>query len=234
MATNHFGPFLLTGLLLPQLVARAATVVAVSSLIHPFARQGAARRPAADRPLRDVARLRADQAREPVLHRRVRPPAPGGRASGAGSRRPPRLRRHPPGRQRSVRPLDRWHRLDPRRRREGGRPARRGGAWPTLMAATADLPGSTYWRAERTGRAAWRARGRRQHQDRTRRVRPAPAVGAQRARDGDPLPLRREWSVRVVRHDLVVETAGEFNRWMQQRADLWVVRVVRRGLRRGS
>ena len=39
MATNHFGPFLLTGLLLPQLVAsEAATVVTVSSLMHRVAR----------------------------------------------------------------------------------------------------------------------------------------------------------------------------------------------------
>jgi NAD(P)-dependent dehydrogenase (short-subunit alcohol dehydrogenase family) len=40
MATNHLGPFLLTGLLLPQLVASAAaTVVTVSSLMHRTARK---------------------------------------------------------------------------------------------------------------------------------------------------------------------------------------------------
>ena len=39
MATNHFGPFLLTGLLMPQLVAsEAARVVAVSSHFHRRAR----------------------------------------------------------------------------------------------------------------------------------------------------------------------------------------------------
>jgi NAD(P)-dependent dehydrogenase (short-subunit alcohol dehydrogenase family) len=40
LATNHFGPFLLTGLLLPQLVAsNAARVVTVSSQMHRVARQ---------------------------------------------------------------------------------------------------------------------------------------------------------------------------------------------------
>ena len=43
MATNHFGPFLLTGLLLPQLVAsEAATVVTVPRTMHRMARQAAA------------------------------------------------------------------------------------------------------------------------------------------------------------------------------------------------
>jgi NAD(P)-dependent dehydrogenase (short-subunit alcohol dehydrogenase family) len=39
LATNHFGPFLLTGLLLPQLLAsKDATVVTVSSIMHRVAR----------------------------------------------------------------------------------------------------------------------------------------------------------------------------------------------------
>ena len=50
MATNHFGPFLLTGLLLPQLVAsEAATVVTVSSLMHRTARSAPLGDPRAER-----------------------------------------------------------------------------------------------------------------------------------------------------------------------------------------
>lgn len=39
MATNHFGPFLLTGLLLPQVTAAGGRVVTVSSNMHKAARQ---------------------------------------------------------------------------------------------------------------------------------------------------------------------------------------------------
>ena len=46
MATNHLGPFLLTGLLLPQLVrSNAARVVTVSSLMHQVARRAPQRDP---------------------------------------------------------------------------------------------------------------------------------------------------------------------------------------------
>lgn len=46
MATNHFGPFLLTGLLFPQLVASAdGRVVAVSSQFHRYARRPPLRDP---------------------------------------------------------------------------------------------------------------------------------------------------------------------------------------------
>jgi NAD(P)-dependent dehydrogenase (short-subunit alcohol dehydrogenase family) len=38
MATNHFGPFLLTGLLLPQVTAAGGRVVTVSSNMHKSAR----------------------------------------------------------------------------------------------------------------------------------------------------------------------------------------------------
>ncbi len=207
MATNHFGPFLLTGLLLPQLVAsKAATVVAVSSLMHRIARRAPLDDPRhsggvyAKWPVYGQSKLanllftyeldrRARRAELPVKALAAHPGFSGTHLAangrfGARAAAPPRSSTRRSGRSRE--------------------PVRMG-AWPTLMAATADLPGSTY--CGPSGPASCVARPWSwQRQGRTRRVRPAPAVGAQRARDGDPLPLRREWSVGVVRHDLVVET----------------------------
>ena len=81
MATNHFGPFLLTGLLLPQLVASEdATVVTVSSQMHRVAPTRPAGGPAHPaRALPALAGLRPDQARQPAVHLRARPPLPAGR-----------------------------------------------------------------------------------------------------------------------------------------------------------
>ena len=118
LATNHFGPFLLTGLLLPQLVASgAATVVTVSSNMHRMARGAPLGDPhGAPRPLLASGASTAQTKLANLLFtyeldRRAREAG----APGQGARRPPGLRRHPPGRQRPVRPLRRRHRLDPRR-----------------------------------------------------------------------------------------------------------------------
>ena len=65
----------------------------------------AARRPApAAGPLLALAGLRADEAGQPALHLRARPPGPPRGAAGQGARRPPRLRGHPPRRERALRP----------------------------------------------------------------------------------------------------------------------------------
>lgn len=147
LATNHFGPFLLTGLLLPQLVAsEAATVVTVSSIYHRYAG-----RPPLDDPTRPgrgpyrkwrvygqskLANLlftleldrRCREAGVPVKALAAHPGFAGthlaangqyGRSSGGVA---------------SV--------LDAAIRAVSQSAA--AGAWPTLMAATADLPGGTY------------------------------------------------------------------------------------------
>jgi NAD(P)-dependent dehydrogenase (short-subunit alcohol dehydrogenase family) len=146
MATNHFGPFLFTGLLLPQLVASGdARVVAVSSNGHRVAR----RAPLGD-PLTKTGRYskwltyaqsklanllftyeldrRAREAKLPVTAMAAHPGFAGthlaangmfGRATGGPA---------------SI--------LDATMRAIGQ--SAEAGAWPTLMAATADLPGSTY------------------------------------------------------------------------------------------
>ncbi len=145
LATNHFGPFLLTGLLLPQLVAsEAARVVTVSSLFHRWARSAPLGDP--HRAPRRYARWqvyaqtklanllftheldrRCREAELPVKALAAHPGFAGthlaangqyGRSSGGVA---------------SI--------LDATIRAVSQSAA--AGAWPTLMAATADLPGDT-------------------------------------------------------------------------------------------
>lgn len=146
MATNHFGPFLLTGLLLPQLVSSGdGRVVTVSSQFHRYARAAPLGDPRAqegrysrwttygDTKLANLLftyeldrRLRV--AGLPVLALAAHPGFAGthlaangqyGRSSGGVA---------------SV--------LDAAIRAVSQSAA--AGAWPSLMAATADLPGGTY------------------------------------------------------------------------------------------
>ena len=146
MATNHFGPFLLTGLLLPQLVAsRAGTVVTVASIMHRVARSAPLGDPYEHRGLylkwrtygqSKLANLmftheldrRARAAEIPVKALAAHPGFAGthlavngqyGRTSGGIA---------------SI--------LDAAIK--GVSQSAAAGAWPTLMAATADLPGATY------------------------------------------------------------------------------------------
>jgi NAD(P)-dependent dehydrogenase (short-subunit alcohol dehydrogenase family) len=145
LATNHAGPFLLTGLLLPQLAASTAgRVVSVSSLAHRSARRAPA---ALSSPSGRYSRWgtygqsklanllftheldrRAREAAVPVKALAAHPGVSGthlvangqvGRSSGGLA---------------SI--LDAVVKVVTQ-------PAERG-AWPTLMAATADLPGGTF------------------------------------------------------------------------------------------
>ncbi|MGN6253264.1 MAG: oxidoreductase [Marmoricola sp.] len=148
LATNHLGPFALTGLLLPHLLASGGgRVVNTSSLAHrltPTAPLGDPRRP--DRPyLRWIAYSQsklADLLFTFELDRRLRDrdlpvvalaAHPGYAATGL-IRTGLTTGRSGPAPVTTI--LEGATRLL-------GQPAAMG-AWPTLMAATADLPGSTY------------------------------------------------------------------------------------------
>jgi NAD(P)-dependent dehydrogenase (short-subunit alcohol dehydrogenase family) len=146
MGTNHFGPFLFTGLLLPQLIAsQDATVVSVASIMHRVARSAPLGDPREHKGLylkwkvygqTKLANLlftyeldrRAREAEIPVKALAAHPGFAGthlavngqyGRTSGGIA---------------SI--LDAVI--------KGVSQSAASGAWPTLMAATADLPGATY------------------------------------------------------------------------------------------
>ncbi|PVG84289.1 short-chain dehydrogenase [Nocardioides gansuensis] len=162
MATNHFGPFLLTGLLLPQLVAtddgskegsreerREGRVVTVSSLMHRAARQAPLHDPRSRRryqrwPAYGESKL-ANLLFTYELDRRARDAGLPLKALAA----------HPglSGTHLTVNGMFAHSHLGEAPRRPAAildaavkavSQSAAAGAWPSLMAATADLPGSTY------------------------------------------------------------------------------------------
>jgi NAD(P)-dependent dehydrogenase (short-subunit alcohol dehydrogenase family) len=144
LATNHLGPFLLTGLLLPRL-RPGARVVTVSSQMHRVARKaplGDPRMPPR-RYLRWVAYSQTKLANLLFTFELDRRLAAAGRAVTAVAAHPGYAGTHLVANGRLGRPSGGLASiLGAVNRRVGQSPA--AGAWPTLMAATADLPGSTY------------------------------------------------------------------------------------------
>jgi len=146
MATNHFGPFLLTGLLLPQLVASGdGRVVNVSSLFHNYALKAPL-----GNPLEQIGRYSkwrvygqsklANLYATAELDRRAREAALPVRALAA----------HPGFSGTHLAANGQYGRssgglatvVDAGVRAVAQSAA--AGAWPSLMAATADLPGNTF------------------------------------------------------------------------------------------
>ncbi len=147
LATNHFGPFLLTGLLLPQLVASGAgRVVAVSSHYHRYAGKAPLGDPTRQggglyRTWRVYAQSKlANLLFTAELDRRCREGGVPVKATAA----------HPGFAGTHLAANGQYGRssggvasvLDAAIRAVSQSAA--AGAWPTLMAATADLPGGTY------------------------------------------------------------------------------------------
>lgn len=146
MATNHFGPFLLTGLLLPQLVASGdGRVVAVSSLMHTTAPKA---------PLSDPRQQRGRYLRWPVygqsklanllftseLDRRLRAAEEPVRALAA---HPGFAGTHLVANGQTGRASGGIASILDATVKAVSQPAA-AGAWPILMAVTDDLPGNTY------------------------------------------------------------------------------------------
>ncbi|MFT4084869.1 MAG: oxidoreductase [Nocardioides sp.] len=143
LATNHFGPFLLTGLLFGSLAEHDGRVVTVSSVMHRMARQAPLTYPtvAVGRYSRWGVYARSKLANllfTYELDRRAR--AAGLRARALAS--------HPGYADTQLiangpMATGRFSRVGRRVSAAFAQPAERG-AWPTLMAATADLASGTY------------------------------------------------------------------------------------------
>ncbi len=145
MATNHFGPFLFTVLLLPQLVASGdARVVTVSSIMHKVARRAPVGDPRAERryqrwPVYAETKL-ANLLFTFELDRRARHKGLPVRALAA---HPGLAGTHLAANGQFGRARGGAASILDAAVKAVSQPAH-AGAWPTLMAATADLPGSTY------------------------------------------------------------------------------------------
>ncbi|GAB7002675.1 SDR family NAD(P)-dependent oxidoreductase [Nocardioides sp. AN3] len=148
LATNHFGPFLLTGLLLPQLVASGdGRVVTVSSVGHRGARSAPLGDPLTEPRRYGVVGTWGVYAQTKLanllftyeLDRRLRAARLPVRALAAhpGIATTKLMRNGPLERLPIAQPL-----VETVMRAAFQTPT--AGAWPILMAATADLPGGTY------------------------------------------------------------------------------------------